>query len=354
MPGERVGAGGVRGAVAAEGAGGGGEGVLAGDQQGVEAGVLQGEPVGRPPVVVAGLAVVGGEADVAPVVEVGGPVGGPAVGQVGAAEGVRRGGLDAGEGAVPAGAVVGAGLPGVDDRREAPAAQVAAGEEVVVPGGEPGVEPGEEAPAAGPVGVRPVHQPGGQGVHGRLDDAGGLRGGGRARRVAGPGGPPEAGARKVGVLGDGGVEDDVRDPAVGPLGGEQRLQFALGAADREVAQADGDERRVPAPLVGVEGAGGHGGGAGPVAEEDPGGAPPQGLVRAGCGPDRPVGERGHAPDLPGGRAGSPDSRAGPGGWADGGTASPGSAASVRRGPVKGTTRSTDGSGRGMRVRLRRQ
>src|SRR5690242_21169061 len=49
-----------------------------------------------------------------------------------------------------------------------------------------------------------------------------------------------------------GVEDDVRNTAVAPLGGKQRLQLAQRAVQVHVCQADADERAVPAPLVRVE------------------------------------------------------------------------------------------------------
>lgn len=219
----------VGGGVAAGGLGDAGEGVFGGDEQGVEAGVLDGEAV-LPRVLVAAVPVVGGEADVPAVVEVGGAFGRLAVVEVGAA--VRAGGygLDAGEGAVPGGAVVHAGLPGVEHGGESGAAQVAGAGEVVVPGGEARAQPGQEAAGAGGLRVGGVDEPGGEGVDGRLDDAGGLDGGGGSGRGARGRGAPEVGAREVGVEGDGRVEDDVRDAAVAPLSGGQGLQFALGAA----------------------------------------------------------------------------------------------------------------------------
>ncbi len=286
----------VAGAVLAEVVRHAGEREFAGDEEGVEAGVLQGEPVAGGPVVVAGRAVGGGEPHVAAVVQVGGPVGGVAVVEVGAAEGAG-GRFDAGEGAVPGGAVVHAGFPRVDDGRQPPAAEVTAGQEVVVPGGEPGQHPGQEAAPGGLGGVRAVHQPGGEGVHRGLHDAGGLGSGGGARGASRPGGLPEVGAREVGAVRDLGVEDDVREASVGPLAGEQGFEFLLGAAHGEVAQADRDERRVPAPLVGVERAGGDGGGAGPVAEEDPRRTAPQCQVVCGRGGRGPAEEGLHAPDL---------------------------------------------------------
>ena len=64
-----------------------------------------------------------------------------------------------------------------------------------------------------------------------------------------------------------GVEDDLRQPAVIPLGAEERLEFLLGPAGRDVPQADRDEGGVPAPLVRVEARGGNGVGAPPVVEQ---------------------------------------------------------------------------------------
>lgn len=168
--------------------GDGGQGVFGDDEEGVEAGVLDDEAVRRAGadvgagvdigvavgVGVAALAVVGGQPYVAAVVEIGGPVGRVAVGEVGAAErgGGRR--VDPLQRPVPARAVVHARFPRVQYGREAGAAEVAVRVQIPVPGGQARVDPLKEAAPPGRLGVALVNEPCGEGVHGRLDDPGGL------------------------------------------------------------------------------------------------------------------------------------------------------------------------------------
>lgn len=152
---------------------------------------------------------------------------------------------------------------------ETRAAQVARAGEVVVPGRQMSVHAGQESAAARRFWVRLVDEPGGQRVNWGLHDPGGLDTCRSSRFRAVPRGAPEIGAREIGVEGDRGIEDDVRNPSVGPLGPDQRLQLALSTPYGQMAQADGDEGRVPAPLMGIQAAGRDGGTARPVGEQDP-------------------------------------------------------------------------------------
>ena len=94
--------------------------------------------------------------------------------------------------------------------------------------------------------------PDGQGVDRRLAKAAREgrrgRGVGRLRR----GGGPVLGAGEVALRWGLLVEDDVGDLAGRPLVVEERDELAGGAPGVELGQADGDKRRVPAPLVRVE------------------------------------------------------------------------------------------------------
>ena len=99
------------------------------------------------------------------------------------------------------------------------------------------------------------------GVDGRLRDPGRLdvaRGVWRSGRRL-----PEGGTREVGVLRDRRVEDDVGHHPVRPLCAEERLELLLGARLVVPRAAERDERRIPAPLVGIEGAGRQAGGPDP-------------------------------------------------------------------------------------------
>ena len=64
-----------------------------------------------------------------------------------------------------------------------------------------------------------------------------------------------AGPGKYASSPDRGVEDDVRHAAVSPLGAEERTELLLGLRLVVPRPAEGHERRVPAPLVRVEGPG---------------------------------------------------------------------------------------------------
>ena len=100
----------------------------------------------------------------------------------------------------------------------------------------------------------------------RLGDAGRLD---VARRLRGP--PrrlPERRPGEVRVLAHRRVEHDVRHPAVGPLGPEQRPQLLLRPRLVVPRAAHRDERRVPVPLVRVERARRQGRGTQPVRVED--------------------------------------------------------------------------------------
>ena len=161
--------------------------------------------------------------------------------------------LDRGQRLVPGRRVVEPGLPRVHDRRQPAAAHVAAP-------GEVGVLVGE-APEDAPQERRAV-----------LAAARDLQRRARVqRRLRQPGGGdavdvalPERGPGEVGVLGHVGVEDDVRDAAVGPLAAQQRLELGRGPRRVHPRPADRDVRGVPAPLVRVLAPGGHGRGAAPV------------------------------------------------------------------------------------------
>ncbi len=78
------------------------------------------------------------------------------------------------------------------------------------------------------------------------------------RRLDVPRGPrslaaaPERRTGEVRVVGHAGVEDDVRDPAIRPLAAKQLLELLLGTTLVVPGPPDGDERRVPAPLMRVE------------------------------------------------------------------------------------------------------
>ncbi len=112
--------------------------------------------------------------------------------------------------------------------------------------------------------------PDGDGVNRRLAQAAGVRHRGIGRyRVAVP-------ALRPGKVASGrsiGIKDDVRYLAGGPLGIEKSPQLAGGAASVEMSQPDGDERAVPAPLVGIEMRSGLGPGAEVIAAQDLGRSP---------------------------------------------------------------------------------
>lgn len=273
-----------------------GQRVLGDDQQSVDTGVLDREGMPARHVRVTAVAVVGGEPHIASVVQVGRTFRGLPVVKVGAA--VRTGGgrLDTSQRAVPAGAVVHAGLPRVHHGRQPAAAEVAGAREVVVPGHEPVVHTGQETAAARGLRVRPVDEPGRERVHRGLHDAGGLGACRGACRGAVRGGAPEVGAGEVRVEGHGGAEHDVGDAPVGPLRAQQALQLTLGPAHGQMAQTDRDEGRVPAPLVRIQPARRDGGGPRPVGEEYPCRAAPKGQVIGGGGHGG-FEQRRHAPDL---------------------------------------------------------
>ena len=126
--------------------------------------------------------------------------------------------------------------------------------------------PGADTASAGTRPTRPdrrvaVHLERRMRVDGRLRDPGRLnvaRGVWRSGRRL-----PEGGAREVGVLADRRVEDDVGHHPVRPLCAEERLELLLSARLVVPRAAERDERRIPAPLVGIEGAGRQAGGPDP-------------------------------------------------------------------------------------------
>src|SRR6202034_3911513 len=105
-------------------------------------------------------------------------------------------------------------------------------------------------------------------VHRRVDDPAGRRGGHRVLVV--PGALPLRRSRPVPVQGGARVENDVRQQAVAPLPGEERVELEPGPRPIDRGQADRVERGVPAPLVGIEGGGGLSDEAGAVVSENVG------------------------------------------------------------------------------------
>ncbi len=102
-----------------------------------------------------------------------------------------------------------------------------------------------------------LHGHGVDGGHG--DPRGHLSRGPMGRAVR----PPEVRFREVVAQGFG-VEHDLRQHAVGPLGGEEGSEFSHCLPRVVVGFAYGDKTRVPVPLMGIEGRGGFGIGTGPV------------------------------------------------------------------------------------------
>ncbi len=88
----------------------------------------------------------------------------------------------------------------------------------------------------------------GDGMHGRLADATSEGGGRGVGTDLGRGPSVRPGEIALGVR----VEHDVRHHAVAPLAGKQGIEVAVGEVDVEGGQPDGDERRIPAPLVRVQ------------------------------------------------------------------------------------------------------
>jgi hypothetical protein len=134
-----------------------------------------------------------------------------------------------------------------------------------VPGGQLGVDTLQEGERLGPVRRVLVDLERRTGVQRRLDQPRGLDIIRAAWRVSTP---PELRPREVRARWDGGIEDDVWHPTVGPLRRQEGLELALGALLPMPAQADGDERRVPAPLMGIQARRRHRRAAGPIAIQD--------------------------------------------------------------------------------------
>ena len=178
---------------------------------------------------------------------------------------------------VPGGAVVQPGLPRVHDAGQPAPADVPAGGEVALLGHQPGIEPAQRRP--------PGRRRDTAGTPSQA--AGACTGGWISPEVAagrcalGERRVPELGPREVRADAQRRVEHDVRHPPVDPLGPEQARQLPPGAVGADVGPADRDERRVPAPLVRVEGARGHRVVVLPVGVEGGDGEPAQGGRRPG-------------------------------------------------------------------------
>ena len=165
------------------------------------------------------------------------------------------------ERAVPGRRVVEPGLPRMDHDREPGPGGSSGIEHVAVLGHQARVQPAQERHRRVRIVRVTVHLEGRMGVDGRLRDPGRLhvaRGVWRSSRRL-----PEGGTREVGVLRDRRVEDDVGHHPIRPLRAEERLELLLGARLVVPRAAERDERRIPAPLVGIEGAGRQAGGPDP-------------------------------------------------------------------------------------------
>ena len=154
---------------------------------------------------------------------------------------------------VPGRRVVEARLPRMHHHRQPRAGGRAAVVEVGVPPRPAAGRASRGTPASLRVAGVAVHLEGRAGVDRRLGDARRLD---VARRLRRPRRRlPERRPREVRVLRDRGVEHDVRHAAVGPLGAEERTELLLGLRLVVPRPAERHERRVPAPLVRVEGPG---------------------------------------------------------------------------------------------------
>ena len=165
------------------------------------------------------------------------------------------------ESAVPGRRVVEPGLPRMDHDRESGPGRSPGIEHVAVLGDQARIQPAQERHRRVRIVRVAVHLERRMGVDGRLRDPGRLdvaRGVRRSGRRL-----PEGRTGKVGVLRDRWVEYDVGHHPVRPLCAEQRLELLLGARLVVPRAAERDERRVPAPLVRIEGAGRQAGGSDP-------------------------------------------------------------------------------------------
>src|SRR5215203_4732420 len=157
---------------------------------------------------------------------------------------------------IPARGVVRAALPGMVDGDEPRSLGVAGRRQVAVPGEQPPVVAFEEGACAGDaiLVLAPRHlpdAPDGYGVDGRLAEAAGAPARWRVLRECA--GVPALRVGEVALGGRIGVEDYVRHLARRPLAAKQAIQLVRGAAVVHVREAERDERRVPAPLVRIEG-----------------------------------------------------------------------------------------------------
>jgi len=186
------------------------------------------------------------ERDVVVVVGWVGPLVGVDQGQIDAAVGRHRRGVerDGRQRAVPRGRVVLPRLPRVAHGRETLAVGVALAVQVVVPRAQRAEELGQERPRRRRRGRAVGHHPGRGGVDGWLHDA--RRG--RSPVVVGRVPHRRPGEVVAGAV----VEDDVGQEPARPLRREQRAQLGAGAFPLNVGPPDRGERGVPAPLVGIE------------------------------------------------------------------------------------------------------
>src|SRR5215211_1183040 len=148
---------------------------------------------------------------------------------------------------VPHGGVVHARLPRVADIHESLIFRVALPVEVLVPRHKLRERVLEERPGAHDVLGALIDPEGGRRVNRRLDNAAGPD---LLRSVRALVGVPEVYAREVPA--EVGIEYDLGQEPVVPLGVEEMCKLPRGALLGIVRVPDGDERRVPGPLVRVE------------------------------------------------------------------------------------------------------
>ena len=136
------------------------------------------------------------------------------------------------------------------DDRQTDAYRVPRTAHVGVLGDKPRIDPAQECQGRLRVVRVSMHLERRAGMDGGLGDAGRLDVPGRVRAAFR--GLPEGRTGEVGVLADGRIEHDARHLAVRPLGPEERAQLLLGPSLVVPRAADGDERRIPVPLVRIQ------------------------------------------------------------------------------------------------------
>ncbi|HEV2106783.1 MAG TPA: hypothetical protein VGR16_00815 [Thermomicrobiales bacterium] len=196
------------------------------------------------------------------------------MGEIGANVGRNHANLDRRQCIVPAGRVVHAAVPGVQNRYQPRRFRITGGEEEAMPG---------QQSRAGLLWER-----GSVLALGLIADACGLPnppGGDRVDRwlaqatrvdwlrwrcTGQPSAIPPSGIGKVGAGEDIRIEDDMWNHPGCPLRREERAQLVGRPAGIQMSEPDGDEGAIPAPLVGIEAGCGSGPGAKVVSPEDGG------------------------------------------------------------------------------------